>query len=106
MARWIVIAAASGLLGACGSFDGMGPVDPPRQVVGESAPQTGPADAPGEQAVAMLQWKVSQLCTRGYIDPKETIEPAANDKQLVDWEFRCAPYRIWMRDLVPASFPF
>lgn len=107
MGRWSVILAAAGMLGACGSFDGMGPVDPPRQVVGVSAPQTGPGDAPGAEAVAILQWKVSQICTHGYVQPRETIEPAADEKQLVDWQFQCAPYRIWARSLAPADlWPF
>ena len=105
MARWIVIAAAASLLGACGSFDGMGPVDPPREVLGVSAPQTGPGDAPGTEAVQILQWKVSQICTHGYNDPHEAVEPAADDKQLVDWQFRCAPYRIWMRELAEGMLP-
>jgi hypothetical protein len=107
MARWILIVAAAGALGACGSFSGMAPVDPPREVLGVSAPQTGPADAPGPDAVGMLQWKVGQICTRGYTDPHEAIEPAADDKQLVDWQFQCAPYRIWALDLTAADlWPF
>lgn len=107
MARWIVIAAAAGLLGACGSFNGMGPVDPPRQTLGVSAPQTGPGDAPGSQAVAILQWKVAQICTHGYIEPHEAVEPAADDKQLVDWEFQCTPYRLWALDITAADlWPF
>jgi len=107
MGRWNVILVAAGVLGACGSFDGMGPVDSPRQTLGVSAPQTGPGDAPGAEAVAMLQWKVSQICTRGYVEPHEAVEPAADDKQLVDWQFQCAPYRIWARSLAPADlWPF
>ena len=107
MARWIVMGAAASLVAACGSFSGMGPVDPPREVLGVSAPQTGPADAPGEQAVGMVQWKISQICTRGYLDPREEIEPAADERQLVDWQFRCAPYRLWALDFVPEGmWPF
>lgn len=96
MGRWLVIAAVAGLLGACGTFDGTLPGDPPREVFGVSASQPQAADATTAQpkAVATDQWQTGQICTRGYDRLRQDVEAAGDNMQLVDWQLRCRPYAL------------
>ncbi len=94
MDRWLAIAALAGLLGACNSFDGTLPGDPPREVFGVSSPQAKVGDATTAQpkTVATLHWQADQICTRGYDRLREDAEATGGDFQLIDWQLRCHPY--------------
>jgi hypothetical protein len=96
MGRLIWIAMVGALVASCGSFDGAVPGDPAREVLGVSAHQPGSSAAPtvdGDTA-RKLDWKVSQLCTGGYVGRAQALEPAENDQLLVDWKLRCRPYEL------------
>lgn len=88
MPRWIVAGLCAGLA-ACVSVDR----DPTRDVIGISAARTAAGtDAPDDATRTLLEWKASQICTRGHDTVRQDIEPAEDDWQLVDWQFRCATY--------------
>jgi hypothetical protein len=59
---------------------------------------TRPAGAAGAESDAemrrFLDWKVSQICTRGYDTVKVETLAAEQDMQIVDEELRCKPYRV------------
>ena len=96
MRRWLLPVSLTVVLAGCGSFDGRVAGDPNRQVIGAVTHQPAAADARSvsPDAGARLEWRVSQLCTTGYDQLREDVEPAESDNQLVDWQLRCRPYAL------------
>jgi hypothetical protein len=94
MTRWLSLAGALALA-ACGTFTGQVPGDPSREAMGFSVHD--PAGAAGDTTPTpdighKLDWKVSQICTRGATTLAEAREPAENDGRLVDRMVHCQPY--------------
>jgi hypothetical protein len=96
MGRWIWAAGLAGLVSACGSFTGTVPIVPSRDAVGVTAhqPSTGEAATVAPDVERKLDWKVSQLCTRGSRPISETVLPGERDTQFVDRQLYCAPYGV------------
>jgi hypothetical protein len=91
----ILAVGVAGLLAACSTFAGSVPGDPSRDNLGVAAhqPTLGEgADVP-PAIDRQLAWKMSQLCTNGNGPVQQDLEPAERNEQLVDWQFRCSPYR-------------
>ena len=92
MKPWLSVAAAA-LVASCGTFTGMAPSNPPREVVGFVVHDPAPnGAAPGPAAEQTLQWETSQTCTLGVVAVKETEEPAENGAKHADRLARCRPY--------------
>jgi hypothetical protein len=92
MKSWICVAAAA-LVASCGTFTGMTPSNPPREVVGFVVHDPAPnGAAPGPAAEQKLDWETAQTCTHGVVAVTETEEPAENDAKLADRLARCRPY--------------
>ncbi|HUK58009.1 MAG TPA: hypothetical protein VLV50_02170 [Stellaceae bacterium] len=94
MTRWVWLASALALT-SCGTFTGQVQGDPNREQLGFSAHDPAGAAGDGAPAPAVdqkLDWKMSQICTRGAVTLSETREPAENDGRLVDRTVRCQPY--------------
>ncbi|MGH7087894.1 MAG: hypothetical protein ACREFQ_03250 [Stellaceae bacterium] len=92
--RALICAAALALAG-CGSFAGMVPGAPERDVLGVSADQPrneATATTATAAATRKLAYKQSQLCTNGVDPVRQDVEPAQQGRALVDWQLRCRPY--------------
>jgi hypothetical protein len=89
MRSWHFLAAV-GLLAGCTTA----PAE--RLVLGVSGDR--PAGASSETADAemrkFLDWKANQICTLGYETVKVDALAAEEDRQIVDEELRCKPYRL------------
>ena len=100
MRRWMVVVCATGLLQACGSFDGTLPGNPGREIFGVSnhQPNMGQGDSatPSQAAEQSLDWQQSQYCTLGTVPVREDVEPGDAGEQLVDRLVRCQPYEFSM----------
>ena len=96
MRKAILAAGLAGLLAACSTFAGTVPGDPSRDNLGVSAhqPILGDGSGAAPAIVRQLDWKMGQLCTDGHEPLRQDLEPAERDEQLVDWQFRCSPYRL------------
>jgi hypothetical protein len=95
MRQAIWAAGLAGVLAACSTFAGSVPGDPSRDVLGVAVHQPSPGEGGAVQPAAAraVDWKLSQICTTGHEPVQQEAEPAEGDKQLVDWQTRCSPYR-------------
>jgi hypothetical protein len=102
----LVVAGLALLLAGCDTVSGVEhaavqsvrrqvPGEPEREVLGISAarPDAG-ATAPDEAVTGQLDWKARQLCTNGYDIARQDFESAEANRQLVDWQVLCRPYRV------------
>jgi hypothetical protein len=112
MGRWIGLAAMLALLGGCGTFTGKVATDPARDVLGVSAdqPRAGADEAAPQPVLDMtaraLDYKESQICTRGFDPVRQDVEPGSNDRVFADWQFRCKNYHFSLPGIDLAFIPF
>ncbi len=89
MGRFLFLTVFAALLAGCVPIAS----DPARDEFGVSTarPDAGTA-APGEAEVAKLDWKADRLCTRGYTQTSQELDPAEAGQQIVDMKLRCGHY--------------
>lgn len=89
MGRFLYLAVFTALLAGCVPMS----IDPARNEFGVStARPDGGTAAPSAAEVAKLDWKANQVCTRGYVQTKQDLDPAEADQQIVDMNLRCDHY--------------
>jgi hypothetical protein len=89
MGRFLYLTVFTVLLAGCVPIA----ADPARDEFGVStARPDGGTAAPSDTEVAKLDWKANQICTRGYAQTNQDLEPAEANQQVVDMKLRCGHY--------------
>ncbi|HWE76527.1 MAG TPA: hypothetical protein VG328_25410 [Stellaceae bacterium] len=89
MGRSLYLIVVLGFLSGCVPIS----IDPARDQFGVSTTQPAAAIAgPADPQLAELDRKARQICTTGSQGVAPTVQPAANDQQIVDQKLRCGHY--------------